>query len=456
MSDILLDSLRTLILFGILAALLRSGSTLGMSRIPGWWAVVAGFGLLAFGSSLDVLGHFPHLVPQATLGNESVAGLLERVVGSLGGACLIGWGLWRGLPTVAATQADERELSRIRERYKAISAMTSDLNIDAVVEPDGSLRVEWLSGSLHSDSGYTPKDIMTFEQWHQVVVPEDRPLLENHIAAAVAGQQRSTELRARTRDGRTLWLALTTCMRQEPGSPLRWLTTAVRDITARKLAEEQTTRSLEEIRVLLRELHHRVKNNLQVITGLVELAKSRIKGKDPEVLAACQDLHAKIGCMALVHTQLSADTSQGRIDFGTYARSLAIQAADLYAQPGVRLEFDLGEVLLDIDTAVPCGLALNELLTNAFKHSGAKAPQRVAVGVHAQGGQMLVRVSHDGPGQPDEAARAEGMGMRLLHNLVTLQLRGSLNFSGGPEPTATIRLPLERDESGFPLPSAPA
>ncbi|WP_028587278.1 sensor histidine kinase [Desulfocurvus vexinensis] len=453
MSDILLDSLRTLILVGILAALMRSGTSLGMRRFPGWRAIVAGFGLLAFGSSLDALGHFPQLMPQATLGNESVAGLLERVVGVLGGVCLIGWGLWRGLPTVAATQAGERELFRLKERYRIISAMTSDLNIDAVVEPDGSLRVEWISGSLHSDSGYTANDIMTFEQWHRVVEPEDRPLLESHIAAAVAGQPRNSELRARTRDGRVLWLALSTSASQDPGTSVRRLTTAVRDITARKLAEERTLRSLEENKVLLRELHHRVKNNLQVITGLLELAKSRIKDKDPEVLEACQDLHAKIGCMALVHTQLCADTAQGHVDFGAYARSLAAQAADIHGRPQVRLDLDLQEVPLDIDTAVPCGLALNELLTAAFKRAASGAAQRIAVEVRAQGGQMLVRVSDDGAA---DAAQGDGMGMRLLHNLVTLQLHGSIEFSPGPGTTATMRLPLERDADGFPLPSGPA
>ncbi len=116
------------------------------------------------------------------------------------------------------------------------------------------------------------------------------------------------------------------------------------------------------------------------------------------------------------------------------------------------LDFDLDEVLLDLDTAVPCGLALNELLTNAFKHTVGGGLTRVGVTVRAQGGELLVRVRDDGPGLPGGEPE-QGTGMRLLHNLVALQLRGSVEFSCDPGTTATLRLPLGRDTDGFPLPS---
>lgn len=453
MTDPILDTLRTLILAAILATLLHAGARRDLDGPPGWRAIVGGFALLLCASALGTLRGLPVPLPGEGARLEPLLDLIERVVGLLGGACLLAWGLWRWLPVVAATRANQRELLRLKERYRAISATTSDLNIDAEVLPDGSLRVDWISGSLHSASGYTPDDIMTVEQWQRIVLPEDLPLLESHLAAAGAGEGRRTELRARTRDGRVLWLALATCPRREPDSPALWLTTAVRDISARKQAEADTLRSLEENRTLLRELHHRVKNNLQVITGLVELAKSRIKDADPEVVAACQDLQARIGCMALVHGQLYADGATGRVDFGLYARDLAAQTAKLHGREATRFDLELDEVPLTLDAAVPCGLALNELLTNAFRHARPGGPGRIALTVRARGGELLVRVSDDGPGAPAEARDPASQGLRLLRNLVTLQLRGSVEFSPGPGATATMRLPLERDADAAPLPS---
>jgi PAS domain-containing protein len=207
--------LRTLVLAAILATLLHAGGRRGLGGTQGWRAFVAGFGLILFGSVLNTLRGLPGLLPGP---GAPLLDLLERVVGFVGGICLRAGGRWRWRPGAAATRANERELLRIKERYRAISAMTSDLNIDAEVLPDGSLRVDWISGSLHSDSGYANDAIMTFEQWRRVVLPEDRPLLENHLAAAGAGEPRRTELRVRTRDGRELWLALATPPRREPGS----------------------------------------------------------------------------------------------------------------------------------------------------------------------------------------------------------------------------------------------
>ena len=143
----------------------------------------------------------------------------------------------------------------------------------------------------------------------------------------------------------------------------------IRDITDRRHAEEQIQASLREKEALLREIHHRVKNNLQITSSLLRLQARQIDDERARALFdATQD---RIRSMALVHEKLYQSTNLSRIDFAEYARGLVAEVSNSYGMDSARIQLvlDLEPLRFEIDRAIPCGLILNELLSNAFKYA---------------------------------------------------------------------------------------
>ncbi len=156
------------------------------------------------------------------------------------------------------------------------------------------------------------------------------------------------------------------------------------DITERKQMEDTLQASLHEKEVLLKEIHHRVKNNMQIISSLVSLQADTLN--NPALQPLFNDLRDRVRTMALVHEKLYQSESLANIDFAEYTRSLLGYLWRAYgeAAANVRLTLDVQPVLLTVETAVPCGLLLNELVTNALKHAFREREDgEVRVGLHA-------------------------------------------------------------------------
>ena len=142
------------------------------------------------------------------------------------------------------------------------------------------------------------------------------------------------------------------------------------DITARKQAEKQLQASLREKDILLGEIHHRVKNNLQVISGLLDLQAS--SSGNPELMEMFRESQSRIRSMALIHEKLYDSKNFARIDLAGYVRDLSQELFQTYKiNPGeIDLIIQVGDdVYVDINKAIPCGLILNELISNALKHA---------------------------------------------------------------------------------------
>jgi PAS domain S-box-containing protein len=195
---------------------------------------------------------------------------------------------------------------------------------------------------------------------------------------------------------------------------------AVRDLTERHRAEAALKQSLAEKMTLVQEVHHRVKNNLQIISSLVSLQAADLEG--PEARAALQDTAHRIQSMALVHQQLYGSDDLGRVELGQYARALCSSLRGALAPEAV-LHIDAVPVEIPIERAVPCGLILNELLTNAFKH-GRSSDGRCVVDVTIEQtpAGFAFTVADRGPGLPGTPARRGSMGQTLITALVR-QLR---------------------------------
>jgi two-component sensor histidine kinase len=201
------------------------------------------------------------------------------------------------------------------------------------------------------------------------------------------------------------------------------------DITRRKLAEENLQASLREKEVMLKEIHHRVKNNLQVVSSLVDLQADSLN--DPAMLVLLQDVRDRVRSMALVHEKLYQSNNLALVEFDEYVRSLLnyLWRAHRNSEVIIQLAMDLEPAALSVETAVPCGLILNELAVNALKHAFAgRTEGRVTVTLRRGADDRIqLGVRDDGIGLPEDLdwRQARSLGLRLVQMLAR-QLDGSV------------------------------
>ena len=204
------------------------------------------------------------------------------------------------------------------------------------------------------------------------------------------------------------------------------------DVTDRKRAEERVQASLREKESLLKEIHHRVKNNLQIVSALLDLQSDFTQ--DRAALAMFAESRGRVKSMALVHERLYKSHDVAHIDFGDYARQLAADLFRAYraSDDDVRLEVAVTAPPLPLDVAIPCGLLLNELMSNCFKHAftGGRAGT-LRVELTASGDARELVVADDGPGLPPgfDFRNCSSFGLQLVSALVD-QLNGTMDARG--------------------------
>lgn len=204
------------------------------------------------------------------------------------------------------------------------------------------------------------------------------------------------------------------------------------DITDQKKAEEKIRASLREKEALLKEIHHRVKNNMQIICSLLNLQSRHIH--DEDMVNILRESQNRIKSMALVHEKLYRSEDFSKINFNIYVKTLIREIIHSYGERATKITVDLniGRLFLGIDTAIPCGLIINELLSNAFNHAFQdRRKGRVCISLHARtDGQYELDISDNGIGIPPHITpdTTESLGLRLVHILAKDQLRGTLEL----------------------------
>jgi PAS domain S-box-containing protein len=218
------------------------------------------------------------------------------------------------------------------------------------------------------------------------------------------------------------------------------------DITDRKLMEKDLRASLREKEVLLQEIHHRVKNNMQIISSLFSIQARQVENQ--ECRQILKEGQSRIRSMSLVHEKLYQSRDLSKIDLAGYIRSLAVHLfqVNLIDPDQVRMETDFEDIALDVNTAVPFGLILNELISNALKHGfpkGRKGTLKIRLRRGA-GGEVILRVADDGVGFQGnlDFRNAESFGLKII-NLLVKQLDGviDLDRKGGTAFIVTFREP---------------
>jgi PAS domain S-box-containing protein len=224
------------------------------------------------------------------------------------------------------------------------------------------------------------------------------------------------------------------------------VSSAIRDVTDRKRAEQLLLDSLKEKEVLLKEIHHRVKNNLAVISSLFYLQSSYLH--DERMKTIMQQSQDRVRSMAMVHESLYSHDNLAEVDFSEYVANLSARLVASYGLDGrpVVLTTALEPILLGIDTAVPCGLILNELVTNAIKHGLAQGGTLHVTLRRVDPGTFALGVRDDGTGLPQgfDMGGGTSLGMRLMRSL-SKQINGQIVLRpAAPGTEALLTAPLRQ------------
>jgi PAS domain S-box-containing protein len=369
---------------------------------------------------------------------------VASVAGLMAGAGLVARGVTRGrLRRQIERLRQQQALAREQARLASVLEATSDL----VAFLDESGKVLYLNpagrrlAGLDAAAGFAGLSLADLHPpWAA------RLLLEEGFPAAARDGTWGGETALRHGDGRELPLSQVVVAHKAPDGAVGFLSTIARDMTERKLAEEQLRASLREKEALLREVHHRVKNNLQVINSL--LALQAYQAPDPAVGELLAESQGRVRTMALVHENLYRAGNFASVPLAAHVEGLCAHLFASYGRAAGRVDLHLRvpDVALDLERAVPCGLIVNELVSNALKHAfpGSRTGVlRVEFDVLTGGLYRLV-VADDGVGLPPglDPHHAASMGLQLVADL-TEQLGGTLDVAGGPGTTFTVRFPAE-------------
>lgn len=296
--------------------------------------------------------------------------------------------------------------------------------------------------------GYSPGEIKNLiDDWGRLVHPDDSARVFRIAQDHIEGKSPRYEVAHRMlhKDGSVRWfLARGSVVRDQQGRPRR-MTGTDTNITNQKRAEESLRRSLEEKETLLTEVHHRVKNNLQIVSSLLHMQARHFRDERDRRLV--RDSQNRIRSMALVHEMLYASAGLARIDVAAYVRKLACSLRASYQDvtSDIELAIQVDGIALDLDTAVHLGLILNELISNALKHAFPDGrPGRIQVDLERDDERIHLEVRDDGVGLPDsfELESAPTLGVQLV-KAVSTQLGASVRFETSGGTIARISVPRQ-------------
>jgi PAS domain S-box-containing protein len=340
----------------------------------------------------------------------------------------------------------ERRLSAIFEAAHNVAFVTSELR-------GKESRILDFSPGAEMIFGYWKNEIVG-EKLVVLHLPEDLDrLAEIHRQMKRKEVEYTGEITLVRKNGEQFPALLTKYpMKDEAGSVRAALTVCI-DITVLKRAEAQIRATLLEKENLLREIHHRVKNNMQVVSALLILQSK--KTKDRKILEMFRDSEHRIKTMALIHEKLYQSRSFGTIDLAEYLTRLIQYLFRSYEElsAGVTLDMDVRDISLDLDTALPVSLIINELVSNSLKYAfptgkGGKICIRAR---KDDGNGYVMEIRDNGVGLPRgfELGKTETLGLHLVHGLAVSQLGGSIEQGTGKGTSFIIRFPEMKNKRGL-------
>ena len=319
------------------------------------------------------------------------------------------------------------QVNQLQEQYRVV---TEAIN-DAVFTLDAEARFTFGNAAGERLTGYRLEELLG-RSFTDLVAPEDLPELIDRFKRALAGEAISPHVRADMirKDGRRVPIELSMANLVLDGRIIGRVGVA-RNISDRRQAEEQIRASLQEKEVLLKEVHHRVKNNLQIISSLLNLQSKYIS--DPKALQMFIDSQNRVKSMALIHEILFRSRDLAKIDFAEYIKNISVQIFRLYGAYSrkISLETNVKNIMLDVDTAIPCGLIVTELVTNSLKYAfGEDREGSIYIEFSSDCASTLTLIVRDnGSGFPKDIdfQHIDSLGLKLVVALAQ-QLSGTVEL----------------------------
>ena len=316
---------------------------------------------------------------------------------------------------------------------------------------DGDFAPVSIQGPVEEMTGYGKEDLLSGKvSLMEIIVPEDQPLIFENRQKSKSNPKFvvENEFRIRKKNGEIMWVR--EIIRRIPGKfegsgKFQGL---IYDITERKKAEE----ALEKIdRMRIKEVHHRIKNNLQVISSLLSLQAEKFE--DREVIEAFRESQNRVASIAMIHEELHGGDNLDTLDFADYLQKLTADLFNSYrvGKDGLNLKLDLEKVYLGMDTAIPLGIIVNELISNAMKHAFSDQKEgEIRISLHSKenhgsldgisgsdpeclennGFYYVLTVADNGRGIPEEIdfRNVDSLGLQLITTLVE-QIDGRIELS---------------------------
>lgn len=375
---------------------------------------------------------------------------------------------------VISTIRDISEKKRLEARYRTLVEEIPAVTFMASL--DGGVSEFYVSPQIEELLGFTQQEwvenpILWYTQLHE----DDRQRWHEEFARTLNLAERFQSVyRFRARDGHVVWIhGEAQVGRDSDGHPL-FLQGVAFDITDRKEAEEalrhardeledkviertaDLDKSLKEKNVAIKEVHHRVKGNLQLISSMHRSQSRNVQ--DPKVKAVFDEMADRLRSIADIHEDLYEAEDLAHVDFGKSVRRLASNLIRSF-RPEVKLEIDVSDAFLNIHTAIPCGLIINELLLNSLKYafpektdepsSQTRAPGvlRIGVSVRAKGENFVLTVRDNGKGFPADLDiyDTDSLGLEIVTSQVD-KLDGSIRLTRSPGTTFTITFPAKQED----------
>jgi PAS domain S-box-containing protein len=307
---------------------------------------------------------------------------------------------------------------------------------EMLIVADADLRIREVNPAVCSELGYTAADLID-RPLPDLFAEEGRGLAGDVPAAS--GRESSMQ----TRSGERIPVHFSTAELRDATGGLTGVVCVALNVSRQKDTENRLRASLREKDLLLKEVHHRVKNNLQVISSLLSLQAQEIR--DPEMVRLFQESQARVRSMALIHELLYRSDDLAHVDFATYVEQLVGHLKQGFGNVAACVSFrlDVQPVPILLDLAIPCGMIVNELVANAMEHAfpeGSSGEIRIAF--DEQEGQYRLTVSDDGPGMrggPDSDGTTS-IGLKVVQAL-TRQIHGRLEHDIEEGTTFTIQFP---------------
>lgn len=329
---------------------------------------------------------------------------------------------------ITSIKKAEEELRLSEERHRAIYDQAY-IGIARIAKMGRFLLVnERLSDMLN----YSPEELYK-KTFYELSVPEEveESLLDWDQLLSGKIKNFSREQTYVRKDGELISANVTVSLVKDASGNPNYFVAVFEDITERKLYEKQLKESITEKEVLLKEVHHRVKNNMQVISSILNLQSSYIS--DENALNILRESQDRIKSMSFVHESLYQSKTLSEVNFAEYIQNIVKNLYHSYSSPDKRIElvFELDKIDLNLDTSIPCGLIINEVVSNSLKYAFQDREGGVLkVKFGSEDDALRLTISDDGIGLPEgfDINTAESLGLQLVTTLVT-QISGDLQIN---------------------------